>query len=78
MSNILKLAGIVVVLAVSQPVIAADESACLACHAKELFKDMSDDDIVSAVTESDIPMHKSFTDLDDEELRKIAEALTGC
>ena len=56
---------------------AADTSACMNCHDADDFFEMSAADIITDTRDPGIPPHKRFDDLSDEELRAIADELSG-
>lgn len=66
------------ILSVTAPLaIAADTSACMACHTDDVFAQLSADDISAAVKDASIPPHKSFAGISETDLAAIAAALAG-
>jgi len=76
MQNIVKLIFALSVLVIAPATFSADTSNCLGCHSEDQLGSMSVDDISVAVRDANIPPHKSFDALSDDELQAIAKELS--
>jgi len=77
MLKILKIFLIIICFLTASLAIAADTSACMACHKADDFAQMSASDISAAVRDPGVPPHKHFADISQAELAAIAAELAG-